>query len=302
MAHHPYRVAVFARNEASNIAQTLDSIRAAVTDGRALEIRVLINGCTDDTAQVVQAYADQHEGIVGIELPVGDKCNAWNAYLHQHAQPWLSDEDIHFFMDGDVGASLQALPKMRRLLMDHPQAYAVAGAPMNGRHRKSLTQLMIDRRWIYGGLYAVRGSQLARMREANIRLPLGLCGNDHMISRLLKTNFPKVNDIDEMRILPQSESGYTFRPLMPWRLEDWQLYRKRRVTYALRHEQLLRIGEQRLDQLPATMDTVNQAIFADLKTRKLKRWSAVAQVRKRLARLYPNFETAHYTRMLQRAA
>ena len=65
------------------------------------------------------------------ELVVGDKCNAWNYYMHELAD----DIDIHFFVDADVSFSACCFQKMASTLYSsQPETVAIAGLPLSGRN------------------------------------------------------------------------------------------------------------------------------------------------------------------------
>src|SRR5215203_5420465 len=63
-----------AHNEATVVARTLASIVANRFD-QPLQIIVVANGCTDETAQVVRQFSDNVELV---ETPVGSKTHALN--------------------------------------------------------------------------------------------------------------------------------------------------------------------------------------------------------------------------------
>jgi glycosyltransferase involved in cell wall biosynthesis len=277
---HRYRVAIFARNEAGRIDKAIRSVVDDVPAGADLRIVVLINGCTDDTPAVVAECARRHPGVIdAVELPVGDKCNAWNAYVHRYAD----DAPVHFLMDGDVWVAPGSLPRMHAALLADPQAAAIGGVPLAGRNRRHLLDLMLERKWIYGNLYAMRGRTIAGFREFGLRLPLGLMGNDGAITHALKAPLPEHRTLDEDRIIHDRDAGYRFHSLQPFIPGDVKVYLKRRVTYWLRELQFLQIGRLRLDRMPATMDEVNRNILDSL--RRARRPLDIA-VRHRLARQY----------------
>lgn len=298
MSDTPIHIAIFARNEAKSIEQSMDALLADSPRPAVTRLFVLINGCTDDTAGVVEQYARRHPQVTGIELPIGDKCNAWNHYVHHVAD---AAAPVHFFTDGDVLPGPGSLPGMLDQLDAQPAATACAGLPLSGRSREAMAQLVRQRYWLFGGLYAVRFSQLQRIREADVRLPLGLCGNDHMITRLYKTAFPDITDFQDTRITWRDGCGFTFDPLRPYKLDDVRLYLRRRVTYTLRTQQLKHVGEAPLDALPTTMDGVNKQVLAELRRRAPRPWSAQHGVRQKLEQWY-GAGSDRFAPMLERAA
>lgn len=264
-------VAVFARNEAAHIAKGLDSVVRAheVSGADRLRVVVLVNGTTDDTLTQVNAYAhavnNDRITIETAELPIGDKCNAWNAYTHQLAQldtPEAGiDKTVHFFMDGDCRADEQAFIRMRRKLESVKHAHAVVGVPLSGRNRKRYTKLLAERRWLYGNLYAVRDSFLQVVRDQAIRLPLGMRGNDCLLTRLMKTDLPHSSRTDGKFITYDRQAGYRFDSLRPWVPSDLKIYTNRLITYRHRLYQMPLIDRVPVTDWPQTMDAINLQIL-----------------------------------------
>ena len=300
---HPLRMAVFARNEALNIEAAVRSVFACLdrTGAADARIHVLINGCTDDTLDVVRGLQRELPQVIPVELPFGDKCNAWNAYVNQ----WLDAENpTHFFMDGDVHVTPGSIGLMQRILQDNPNVNAVAGFPHSGRNRHSLSRQLIEYRNIFGNLYAARTRRLLQLRELDLRLPLGACGNDHFITRLMKSDLDGSGHLHHQRVAYHPDAGYAFRSLSPCRPRDVRIYLKRRVTYALRHAQLVRIGELPVEQLPPTTDETNRDIrdcLAEGGHREIHPLERGGLVR-RLGRMYPEAESAYFDDRLPLAA
>jgi len=296
-------MAIFARNEAPNIEAAVRSVLACLSRRDAADsvIHVLINGCTDATADVVRNLQQELPQVVPVELPFGDKCNAWNAYLHDLVDP---DQPAHFFMDGDVQVTPGSIGVMQNVLREQPDANAVAGFPHSGRNREKLSRQLVEFRNIFGNLYAVRTERLMRIRELGLRLPLGACGNDHLITRLMKSDFDGSGRLRHERVAYHPDAGYAFRSLSPCRPRDVRIYLKRRVTYALRHAQLVRIGELPVEQLPPTTDETNRDIRDCLaggghrEIHPLERGGLV----RRLGRMYPEAESAYFADRLPLAA
>ena len=93
-------VMVLAHNEEKNITACLDSIYAAEAGGR-FRVFVMANGCTDNTEQIVNEYGKTHEGVQAVSIAVGDRCNAWNVFIHETAPTYIPGSNVYFFMDGD---------------------------------------------------------------------------------------------------------------------------------------------------------------------------------------------------------
>jgi glycosyltransferase involved in cell wall biosynthesis len=290
-----YRVAVFARNEERNIRASLRALLDACPRPRDLKVFVLINGCTDRTPQVVKAFAAEHPEVVPVELPIGDKCNAWNTYVYKLAD----DSPVHFFTDGDVTCSPGALQEMQQALLANETAMALAGLPLSGRQRKTLQRYIREWHWLLGGLYAAKGSQLAKLRAAGARLPLGLYGNDHFITRLMAARCLNPTELNWEQNIYQPGVGFAFEQLRPWRWADWKIHWRRHVTYTLRQLQIPEIDDLPLSELPATMDAVNRTILARLESARLRWWDVLTRaVRRRLRRMYPSPGASYFELLL----
>ena len=95
-------IVIPAHNEASIIERTLRSILSCKLD-RELEIIVVANGCTDDTAARARAVPGP---ITVIETPIGNKVHALN----------LGDREArHFpraYLDADILLESSKFPKV----------------------------------------------------------------------------------------------------------------------------------------------------------------------------------------------
>ena len=87
-----YNVVVFAHNEARRISRCLESILAQASEGLQY-IFVLVNGCTDDTADVLTRLSANRPEVIGVWLDRADKAASWNHYV----QTLSADADSHAF-------------------------------------------------------------------------------------------------------------------------------------------------------------------------------------------------------------
>ena len=204
-------------------------------------------------------------------------------------------------MDGDCWCAPGALEAMAADLERHPRAVAVAGAAQTGRSRELYHRYQRDWGWVYGGLYGVRGSHVMRLRQLGIRMPVGLKGNDHFVTKLLHAPLPRTDAFEREQVVFDERAGYLFDTLSPLRPADMRIYWNRLVTYNLRQRQIPLLDGVPLDRLPENMDEVNQEILKDLGQHR-RRWHPVDQaVHRKLRRMYPTPDSAFYREGLARA-
>lgn len=226
-------IAVFAYNEAASITSCLDAIQACAGEGE-LTARVLINGCSDATEAIVRAYRPHGFTIVPVVIARGDKANAWNVYVHEEAP---SDADIHVFTDGDMRIQPGTMLGFARCFAEQPAAQGCAGLPVSGRSRPAFREKLTKNRELAGNLYALRGDCLMAFRQAGLRLPFGMFGEDGLVSTLVKYDLDTLGRLRDDRIAVCEEGGFAFSPLSPWRLGDVRIYRNRKRRYAMRRQQ-----------------------------------------------------------------
>jgi hypothetical protein len=82
---------------------------------------------------------------------LGDKCNAWNHYVHN-----VADEDTlcHFFVDADVVFSQQCFPLLiDKITKANDSCHIIAGMPLSGRNLEFYQSLVTERFCFFGNLY-----------------------------------------------------------------------------------------------------------------------------------------------------
>ena len=230
----PIPVMVLAYNEARHIRDCLDSIHVA-EPGYRFEVFVMANGCTDRTSEIVLEYARTQPLVHLVDIALGDKCNAWNVFIHETVPAHCPDREVYIFMNGDATVVPGSFAAMLRALRSNPRAHAAAAVPVSGRNvERDRTDILDNRRFV-GNLYSLRGSFVDRIRQLSLRIPLGLEGDDGLIGALTKWDLaPEVNSFDDERVVPCADAAFAFEPISPFRLADWSIYWKRAVRYGRR--------------------------------------------------------------------
>ena len=255
-------VCIFARDEERKIHYAIGALEAAGL-GADDSVHILVNGCEDDTALVARAVAAADSRISVHELPVGDKANAWNEYIHRIAD--LNNE-THVFLDGDVTPSIDAVNALEQALFQSPESYAL---PATGRSRRQWARMLLSNHYLSGNLYALSASALSAFRNRKIRLPFGAKGEDGLISYILLTDL-KGGDDDSFtnRIAIAERATFEFESLKP-HSEDAQIFLRRLARYSERYfqKQLLykRLKAEGISAMPESVyEIYTPTAFASL--------------------------------------
>lgn len=226
-------VCIFARNEQRTLAQCVGALDGAGLNGGDI-VHILVNGCTDQTATTARMLAAADTRICVHELPVGDKSNAWNEYVHRLADPKIG---VHVFIDGDVRASKDAISALVDALAASPTSLAAAALPAAGRSQRGWARLLLTQNYLSGNLYALSREAVAAFRGKQVRLPFGAKGEDGLITYLLLTDLKGgENDRHTHRIVMADQATFEFESLRP-NLRDLNIYRRRMRRYSERHFQ-----------------------------------------------------------------
>jgi hypothetical protein len=232
-------VAVFAHNEARNIVRCLLSFMSGAP-GLDLRFYVLCNGNIDRTNAIVTEYAKLDPRISLVDIALGDKCNAWNVYVHEIAP----DADIHIFMDGDCELGADAIPRMLETLRSHPHASAVSTLPLSGRSVRHWRRDILENHGITGNLYALSGPFMERLQAQAIRLPVGLVGDDSLLGSLAAWNLVPKGDWDaKNRVAVCDGAGFRFNSVSYWSLDDLTRQLHRMVRYSRRRYEMQMIND-----------------------------------------------------------
>lgn len=237
-------VMVLAHNEERHIAGCLDSIFAADPD-LGFEVYVMGNGCTDRTEDIVREYGRKRPEVHLVSIAMGDKCNAWNVFIHETVPAHCQGRDIYFFMDGDARAVPGSFGAMARALQSHPHATAASAVPASGRNRARDRQGILDNHGLVANLYSLRGSFVERLRAQSVRIPLKLEGDDGLIGALIKWDLsPESQGFDHQRVMPCADAAFEFEPMSLTRPADWRMYWKRAVRYGRRRYEFQLLGRR----------------------------------------------------------
>ncbi len=259
-----WAIAVFAHNEAKRIGAALKSIIAAA-DRQVVEVYVLANGCTDSTSEQVRACAGFLDNLWLLETKVSDKANAWNLFVHEvlatrDGRPF----DTVFFMDGDVTLEPGSMPLLASALVEVPSAHAAGGMPATGRDRDPWRQRMVQNAMLAGNYYALRGSFIGCLQEREVRMPLGLIGEDFLVSWLVSNDaWRGASPVEDgPHCVFHTDALFSFRSLSPWRPADIRTYLRRKWRYTLRalqHQMLMMMLIHRgVSAMPRDVETLYQ--------------------------------------------
>ena len=222
-------IGILAWNEAECIGGTLRSLLAqslirelAPTGDRRIEVIVVPNGCTDDTASEASAAlkagaAALPEGVFAWRVEAvaePGKVNAWNLFAHRFSHPRA---DYVFLMDADIRLDHpDTLRNMVLALERDPRAAVSTDLPRKhiaAKRRKSLsdrislavsgmTQAAPGQ--LTGQLYCARGPLLRR-----VHMPLGLLVEDGFLKQMLCTNLMREPG-DNRRVVRAPDASHVF--------------------------------------------------------------------------------------------
>jgi glycosyltransferase involved in cell wall biosynthesis len=222
-------IAVLAHNEERRIGACLASLPGHLDAA----VHVIVNGSSDRTAQIAREAAAGRPGMVVHEHAEGGKARSWNRFLFETLAAF---SPVHVFVDGDAVVAPGSIAALAQALAAHPEANAASGMPLNGRNAAAYRAALLAEHGLFGDLYALRGSFLARMKGRGLRLPLDLVGDDSLVGALAKTDLGPESAWDDQRVVPCEGAGFLCEPpaLTPAGLR--QQYR-RLVSYSVRHFQ-----------------------------------------------------------------
>ncbi|MFG1691281.1 glycosyltransferase family 2 protein [Gemmatimonadota bacterium] len=152
------------------------------------DIVVCMNGCTDNTGEVVSGFSDRDSRVRLIESQLG-KPNAWNALVKE------ARNDSLLFLDADIQIKdEQCLDHLLARLHGSDSLIAVSGIPLPlsepGRPRSVVEILLYPpfRHGLVGSVYAFKRPRLLeRMRSLGYeRMPRDLIREDLWLVTLLK--------------------------------------------------------------------------------------------------------------------
>ena len=176
-------IGILAHNEAAIIDRTiasllgqsiLDSACATALGVDTIEVVVVPNGCSDDTATVAKvalAVSPPHIAVSVQDLPEPGKSNAWNRFVHDLARP---DATLLALMDADIvfGGS-DVIERLVRRLIERPQAEVSTDRALKDYRGRRLTPLdLFSRRvskqqegngGLCGQLYCARAAVLRQI-------------------------------------------------------------------------------------------------------------------------------------------
>ena len=158
-------IVIPAHNEAAVVGRTLASILANKLD-RPLQVIVVANACTDNTAEVVRPFAEQ--GVELIDTPVGGKTHALN--LGDRAARY----DLRAYLDADIelsGNALQAVvdafkdPAVRLAMPRALHTYRGRNPILAGYYKLWREMPYVRKGAMGGGFYAIDKELRSRFRE-----------------------------------------------------------------------------------------------------------------------------------------
>ena len=197
----PIRIAacVLAKNEAASIGGLLRQLTQQVLflrDDVLIDLHVVANGCTDDTAASAEGARGELEAtnatLIVHDLQRGGKSRSWNRAVHDLIRPGA---DFLLFLDSDITLlNEQVLQELLVALTKTASASACSGYPVKDIDTKKAKSLLdrfslaVSRQSrtegvINGSLYLVRAAALKE-----VWLPDQTPGEDGFLNAMLTTH------------------------------------------------------------------------------------------------------------------
>jgi len=225
----PWSAVVFARNEATQLAGTLQALSACV-GAVPLHLTVILNGATDGSDAVAIAAA-RASGLACrvYAIPFADKSHAINCFLHSLRPP----AETYFFVDGYAAVHPDALTLLAEALARRPHAHAAAAVPSTGRSAAALRRAMLDSPGLHGSLFALRRPFVERLVATGLRLPIGLYRGDGLLGAIVQHDLDaRGSPWDTARIAVQPEASWWAPRSKIWSPSDLRRQWQRMIRQA----------------------------------------------------------------------
>lgn len=225
-------IAIFAHNEARRIGACLASLPL---DRPGTAFHLLVNGSRDRTAAIARDIAAGHRALTVHVLTEGGKARTWNRFVHAILPVAMPEAVV--FMDGDAQIAPRSIDALVSALRAQPLTNAIAGLPLNGRRHQAYQALIRAEGGLFGDLYALRGTFVQRIRDAGLRLPVDLIGDDGLVAAWAATDLGRDADWDRARLGHADDAGFLCEPIDPLSPRSWRIQHRRMIAYAVRHHQ-----------------------------------------------------------------
>lgn len=180
----PINLAIFASRETTQeLKQTLKHALESTQPNCTIDI--LINGNkkleSDLTATLKNTSKQPLQPIRVWSIPTADKANTWNQHIHSI---WAGNTDT-IYIDGYVLINRDSVLRLQNTLQKNPSALGTSGAPSIGWSAKKIRETMKNDGGFHGNFCAISAAALARIREHNAKLPLGMYRVDALMGAFL---------------------------------------------------------------------------------------------------------------------
>jgi glycosyltransferase involved in cell wall biosynthesis len=226
-------IGILAYNEAALISKMLyslikQSLFQESYQNWNIEIIIVPNGCTDDTATMAQKTLDKLKlkttatniSYQVCELKQAGKSNAWNVFVHQLSNP---EADYIFVMDADIELiERHTLSSMVKVLQTMPEAQVSVDRPIKDvlfKEKKNLMEQLSasisslsgnkavenGAAWICGQLYCAKAEILRR-----IWLPTNLLNEDGFLYSAIVTDLWRLPP-NPKRVILARQASHAFK-------------------------------------------------------------------------------------------
>ena len=224
------QICMFVYNLEKTLKQSIQSVIDA-SAGLDIEVYVMCNGCKDESFSIAKKYSETDHRVQAVELIFGDKSETWNQFVYHY----YDDKSIPLFLDGDLTFEHKAIVNIANYYLAHPAYNSVSSMPWaGGRSSEEWRACLLKHHEFTGNLYLLNPEFVQRVKSANIRLPVGLIGDDSMLGFLTATNLVDGTDEPLKRRGVCEDAVFIYEKLSPFSLADLKLYWRRRVRYSMR--------------------------------------------------------------------
>ncbi|HKY80892.1 MAG TPA: glycosyltransferase family A protein, partial [Sphingobium sp.] len=161
----------------------------------------------------------------------GGKSRTWNRFVHHVLS---GEEEAVLFMDGDAIVAPGSIDALVETLASEPNPNAAAGLPLNGRMAARYRQQLREDGGLFGDLYALSGSFVARIRARGLSLPEDLIGDDGLVAAWACTDLQTDAAWDRARVAACEGAGFFCEPVSLASPATWGMQYRRMINYSLR--------------------------------------------------------------------